>query len=68
MTKEDGWCVRVCVCARAMCGSCLCVHLRACMFSGCRTVTAVTQPQSQGGEMDRKGRVGERGGENSGVA
>lgn len=63
MTKEEGWCV----CVRVLCVPCLCTHLPVCMLRGCRTVTAVTQPRSRGGEKDGKGRVGERGGENTGV-
>lgn len=47
--------------------ACLCTYLPACMLRGCRTVTAVTQPRSRGGEKDGKGRAGERGGENTGV-
>lgn len=47
--------------------ACLCTHLPVCMSRGCRTVTAVTQPRSRGGEKDGKGRAGERGSENTGV-
>lgn len=46
---------RGCVCV--LCVPCLCMHLPACMLRGCHTVTAVTQPWSQGGEKDGKGRV-----------
>lgn len=51
--------VGVCVCVS-------CVFL-VCTLSGCRTVTAVTQPRSRGGEKDEEGRDGERGGEETGV-